>query len=113
MGGVLLGQPPFGGLFVEARQVVARLAHHVDHAVEADAVFPVGVGGVDVGVQRTCCGVGVTFDAGDLNQTADGVARQSQVVLESHFGGVFDLCGGSAEELAPGRPSPGLAAYGV
>ena len=81
---------------------MARLGHHLDHLVVGYQVRAVGERGVDVGVEGPCGSDGVALDAGNLHQSADGVARQSQVVFEPHFGGVFDLRGGSAEELAGG-----------
>ena len=56
--------------------------------------------GVDVGVQGPGRRNGVPLDAGDLYQPADRIARQPQMVFEPHFGCIFDLRGGSAEELA-------------
>ena len=60
----------------------------------------VGERGVDVGIQSAGRRNGVAFDAGDLHQSADGVARQSEVVFEPHLGGILDLRRGAAEELA-------------
>ena len=42
---------------------------------------------------------GVPLDAGDLDQAADRVAGQSEVVLHADLGGVLDLLGGAAEDL--------------
>ena len=104
---VALGQSALGGLAVEAREVVARLVHHLDDLVVAHQVRAVRKRGVDVGVEGPGRGDGVALDAGDLHQSADGVARQSEVVFEPHLRGVFDLRGGAAEELAGGRRGHG------
>nr|GEU28576.1 hypothetical protein [Tanacetum cinerariifolium] len=39
----------------------------------------------------------VTFDARNLHQPADGIARHAQVVLDADFGGVLDLQVGAAQ----------------
>ncbi len=44
-------------------------------------------------------GHAVALDAGDLDQAADGVAGQAEVVLDADLGGVLDLFGGPAEDL--------------
>ena len=56
--------------------------------------------GIAVGVERTGCGDGVALDAGDLHQSANRVARKSQVVFEAHFRRILDLRGSAAEKLA-------------
>ena len=40
---------------------------------------------------------GVAFNAGDLDEAADGVAGHAEVVLHGDFGGVLDLSVGAAE----------------
>ena len=79
---------------------MARLLHHLHHAVVAHHVRAVGERGVDVGVERPGGGYGVAFDAGHLHQTAHGVAREAQVVFERHFRRILDLRRGASEELA-------------
>ena len=101
------GKAPFGGFAVEARKGVARFVHHLHDLVEAHHVRAVGERGVGVGVEGPGCGDGVALDAGDLHQSAHGVACEAQVVFETHLGGVFDLRRGSAEELARGGGSHG------
>ncbi len=45
------GGAPLGGLFVDRRQVMARLLHHLDNAVEADRWRPSEEGCVGVAVE--------------------------------------------------------------
>ena len=78
---------------------MTSLFHDADDAVEADAVLPVGEGGVEVGIESTCCCKGIALDAGNLHEAADGVAGHAEMVLEAHLSGVFNLCNGAAEEL--------------
>ena len=44
-------------------------------------------------------GDAVAFDAGDLHQSADGIAGQAQMVFHCHFGGVFHLFGRAADDF--------------
>ena len=37
---VFLSQTAFGSFFIQARQVVTRLSHHLYHLVEAHTMFP-------------------------------------------------------------------------
>ena len=98
--GIVAGQPSFGGFAVEARNVLAGFLHHLYHAVVADHVVAVREVGIAVGVERTGCGDGVALDAGDLHQSANRIARKSQVVFEAHFRRILDLRGSTAEKLA-------------
>ena len=67
----------------------------------------VGEAGVDIGVEGSGGGIGVALYAGDLHKSADGVASHAEVMLQAHLGGIFDLRGRAAEELAGGRGSHG------
>ena len=80
-----------GCLLVERRQVVAGLLHDLDDAVEAHRVATVGESRVEIGVERAGRRIGVAFDAGYLHETAHGVAREAEVMLEAHLGRVFYL----------------------
>ena len=102
---IVFGKSAFAGFLVERRQVVSGLLHHFYYTVERHAVMAVGEGGISVGIQGTGGCVGVALDAGNLHQPAYRVARHAQVMLQSHFGSVFNLCGASAEELAGSRRS--------
>ena len=95
-----------------------RLFHDTDDTVETDAVLAVGEGGVEVGIEGSGGSEGVALDAGNLHESADGVAGHAEVVLESHLCGVLDLCHRASEELAGGSRGHGtghadfaLAAY--
>ena len=55
--------------------------------------------GVKVGIQGACGGVGITFDARDLYQSANWVAGHTQMMLQSHFGGIFYLCRTASKQL--------------
>ena len=91
--GIVAGQSSFGGFAVEARNVLAGFLHHLYHAVVADHVVAVREVGIAVGVERTGCGDGVALDAGDLHQSANRVARKSQVVFEAHSS-AYRICEG-------------------
>ena len=75
------------------------LLHHLYDSVEVNGVFSVGECGIQIGIESSRGGVCVSLDAGYLHKAAYGVAGESEVVLESHFGGVLNLCGCAAEQL--------------
>ena len=100
---VVQRQAAEGGLFVEAGEVVAGELHSAHHLVEADNVAAVAHHGVDIDVEGAEGGHSVALDAGYLHQAAEGVAREAQVVLHGHLGGVLDLLGAAAEELVAGH----------
>ena len=86
-------------LFIERRQVLPSFFHRFNDLVERHAVVAIGEGGVDVGVKGTGCSVCVALNAGNLYETAHGVAGHTQMVLKGHFGGVFDLRRTPAKQL--------------
>ena len=112
---VVQRQAAEGGLFVEAGEVVAGEFHGADHLVEADDVAAVAHHGVDVDVEGAEGGHGVALDAGYLHQSAQRVARQAQVVLHGHLGGILYLLGAAAEELVAGHGGhdAGAAHFGL
>src|SRR3546814_17839781 len=61
-----------------------------DMGAVADHRDAAGVDGLD-GAHR------VAFDAGDLDEAANGIAGEAEVVLHADFGGVLDLGVGAAE----------------
>ena len=93
------GQAAFGGLFVLMGEVEAGFVHgFADHVVAdisgaAEAVAQVA------GVHGPHGGHGVALDAGDLDQAADGVAGEAQVMLQGDFCGVLHLIQVEAVEL--------------
>jgi len=73
----------------------------------------VGAGIVDgeaCGVDGFDCAHAVAFDAGDLDEAADGVAGHAEVVLHGDFGGVFDG-GGVAVECGDEASGGHAASY--
>ena len=92
--------------FVEAWQVVSCALHHLNHLVETHAVASVGEVCIRVGVECTGGGEGVALDTRNLHKAAHGVARQSEVVFESHLGCIFNLRFGAAKQLAGSMPRP-------
>ena len=75
---ILQGQSAFAGFLVERRQVVTRALHHFHHMVEGNAVVAVGSDGKEGGIGSTCGSKGITLNAGNLNQSADGVTGQAK-----------------------------------
>lgn len=88
---------------------MACFFHHLDEFVEADAMDTIGEAGIYICVEGTCGGVSVTFDTGDLYETADGVAGHAEVMFETHFGSILDLSGATSEELACGSGRHGAS----
>ena len=75
------------------------LLHHLDHFVKAYAVFAVGKSRVAVGIHGPGRRKGVALDTRNLHQTANGIAGEPKVVLQPHFGRIFDLGRRAAEQL--------------
>ena len=69
----------------------------------------VAEGAEQVGVEGTGSGIGVTLDARNLHQSAHGVAGESQVVFQAHFGSIFDLRRCSAKQLVGSGSSHGAS----
>src|SRR5690554_5178765 len=85
------------GFLVLVLHVAAGVAHGPDDLVEADLVLAVAAEGHARGVDGLDRAHGVALDAGDLDQPADGVAGQAQVVFHADLGGVLDLGRGAAQ----------------
>lgn len=96
------GEAAGGGFLVEAGEVVAGFEHGSDDLVEGDAVAAIGEPGVHIRVHCAGGGEGIALDAGDLDEAANRVARQAEVVFKAHFGGILDLVGRAAEDLVDG-----------
>src|SRR6478735_4660175 len=88
------GEAAHGGFLVFVAHVLAGFAHGDDDFVEGDAVGAVAPERHFRGVDRFRGGDRVPFDAGDLDQPADRVTRQAQVVFHRDFRGVLHLGGG-------------------
>ena len=88
---------------------MAGFFHNFYHFVERHLVCPVSQHGIRIGIHGTGGGIGIALDAGDLHQTTNGVAGQSQMVFQSHFGCIFDLCRCASEQLGCGRSRHGTS----
>ena len=53
--------------------------------------------------------MGIALDTGDLDKAVDRVAGQPEMMLEAHFGGVFNLSDGAAVQLGGGCRSHGAS----
>ena len=71
---------------------------HRGAVVQADPMGPVAVHGQGGRVDGFHRGHGVTLDARDLNEPADGIAGESQVVLDGDLRGILDLGRSAAEQ---------------
>ena len=89
----MFSQSALGCLAVEARQIVARLLHHRHDVVEGYAVLAIGEDCKRSRVNGASCSYGITLDTGDLHKATDGVARQSEMVLQSHLSCILYLRG--------------------
>ena len=61
--------------------------------VKGNAVVTVGRDGIECGIGSTSGSKGITLNAWNLNQTADGVAGDAEVLLKSHRGRLCYLVG--------------------
>ena len=62
----------------------------------------IGEGGVKVGIQGACGGIGIPFYTRNLHQSAYRVAGHSQMMFQTHFRSIFYLCGAAAKKLVGG-----------
>lgn len=69
----------------------------------------VGERRVEVGIQSAGGGIGITFDTGNLYQSAYGVAGHAQMMFQSHFRCIFNLGGAASEQLVGGGRSHGAS----
>ena len=69
----------------------ARLIHGLDYHVKADIARIAQEPGQVAGIERPHGRHGVALDAGNLHQTADGIAGQPQMMLQRDLGGVLRL----------------------
>lgn len=109
------GKTTFRCFTIEGGEVAACLAHHGDNLIVGDAVGTLGEGGVDVGIEGAAGGVGVAFDTGDLDETADRVAGHTEVVLKTHLGSVFGSFETTAEAVvgSSGGHRAGYSDFGL
>ena len=94
---------------------MSGLFHHFYAFIKGYAVQAVGEGALDIGIQGACGGVGVAFNARNLYETADGVARHAEMVFQSHFGRVLNDAERAAEKVAgrAGRHGAGYSDFGL
>ena len=64
---VFLSQTAFGSFFIQTRQVITRLPHHLYYLVEAHTMFSVREVRESICIQCTRCGKSITFDTRNLN----------------------------------------------
>jgi len=91
------GETGEAGFFVAGLHVHAGAVHGFDNLVEGDFVGAGVVDGEAGGVYGFDGAHAVAFDAGDLDEAADGVAGHAEVVLHGDLGGVFDGGGVAVE----------------
>lgn len=60
----------------------------------------VGKGRIDVGIEGAGGRIRVAFDTRNLYQSAYWVAGHAQVMFQSHFCCIFNLCRAAAKQLA-------------
>src|ERR671921_189676 len=92
-------QPATGGLLVLVLHVRTGLAHGLDRLVQRDVVPAVTAHGQPGGGDGLDRAHGVALDARDLHQPADGVAGESEVVLDADLGSVLPLLRRPADHL--------------
>jgi len=95
--------------------VHAGAVHGFDDLVEGDFVGALVVHGEAGGVDGFYGAHAVAFDAGDLDEAADGVAGHAEVVLHGDLGGVLDGGGISVErgDEAAGGHAAGYAYFAL
>ena len=91
------GQASQRCFFVAGLHVQARLIHGGDDLIEGEFVAFGLVHGEAAGVDGFDGTHTVAFDAGDLDEAADGVAGHAEVVFHGDLRGVFDLVVRSVE----------------
>lgn len=85
------GQAAEGGLLELVAHALGGEAHGADGVVEGDLLGAGLAAEGEVGAADGLDGAeGVALDAGGLDEAADGVARQAQVVLDADLGGLLD-----------------------
>jgi len=97
-----IGEAAARGLLVLRAHVGPGVAHGADHLVERHEVLPAALQGHARGVDGLDRGHGVALDAGDLDQAADRIAGEAEVVLHGDLRGVLGLRGTAAHHLGQG-----------
>src|SRR5687768_8382986 len=84
------------GLLVALVHVETGAAHRLDHLVEADAMRAVADQSEARRLYRLDRADGVALDARHLDEAADRIAGQAEIVLHADLGGILDLRGRAA-----------------
>ena len=79
---------------------MTSLSHHLHHSIKRHTVMSIREGGIQVGIEGTSRGKGISLDARYLNQAADRVASHTQVMLQSHLCRIFYLGRTTTKQLA-------------
>src|ERR1043165_4032049 len=85
------GEAAEAGLLVALVHVEPGLAHRLDHLIEADPVRAVADEGEARGLDRLDRADRVPFDARHLDEAADRIAGQAEIVLHAYLGRILDL----------------------
>ena len=88
---VELCQAAFAGFAEAVVEVDAGFMHGAADHIIADITGACEEIAEVAGIHGAVGGNGITFDAGNLYQTADGVAGQAQMMLHGDFGCIFHL----------------------
>lgn len=70
---------------------MAGLFHDFDDAVKRNRMAPIGKLRVQICIKSTRCSIGIALNTWNLDKSTHRVACQSQMVLKSHFGRIFNL----------------------
>ena len=90
---ILQSKSSFAGFLVERRQIMPSTLHHLHHMIEGDTMVAVGSDGIECGIGSACGSKGITLNAGNLNQSADGVTGHAKMMLQSHLCSILYLVG--------------------
>ena len=86
-----LGEAAFAGFAEPVVKVHAGFLHGAANHIIADIPGAGKEIAQIAGIHGPDGGYGITLDAGDLDEAADGIAGQSQMMLHCHLGGIFHL----------------------
>ena len=89
----------FGSFLVKIGHIASGFHHRTHDLVKRDHSRVGKEVGKRYRIDGAHRGNRISLNAGDLHQTADGIAGQAQVVLQGDLGGVLDLGGAQTEEL--------------
>src|SRR5699024_624609 len=90
-------------LLVLRLHIGSSLPHGLDRLIETHPVAAIAVHRQPRGVDRLDRGDRIAFDARHLDEPADRIAGEPEVVFEADLGGVLDLFGAAAQDRAESR----------